>query len=157
MGLTSFMNTLPTARRIAIVVYAIVGVALMFKGVEYLIASEVASYHQEVIRIPWDSLDEAEQTLLLGLLKGFGAGSFCVGLGVLVALVPLRRGVASARWGLAVMALAYTGVLMYVTRFALNPGAAPITVTEVLFALSVVAAVVSFIDREPRMIRNVWA
>ena len=42
-------------------------------------------------------------------------------------------------------ALVYTGLLVQVTRSALLPGAAPIAVTGSMFALTVAAAVASFI------------
>jgi len=91
----------------------------------------------------WGQLPKGEQRLMLGLLKGFGAGMFCLGLGIIyVALGPVRDNVYRAEWFIAVMTVGYTGILMHITRSALLPKAAPIAVTTTMLALSIVAAVV---------------
>ena len=101
-------------------------------------------YHLAVLDMPWGSLDPTHQRLFLGLLKGFGAGSFGVGLTILLlALVPLRTGSRWARWATPAVAGSYTAALVYVTQFALLPGAAPIAVTTALLAMVIVAAVSS--------------
>lgn len=131
--------------------YCFVGLGLLFQGIRYTGASEFMPYHSAVIETPWETLSESYQTLLLGLLKGFGAGSFSVGLAIiLLSLIPLRRGSQWARWATPVVAATYTGALVYVTSFALLPGAAPITVTTVLLSLVVIAAVCSAFAAGPR-------
>ncbi len=124
--------------------YCFVGLGLLIQGIRYTGASEVMPYHSAVIETPWEMLSESYQTLLLGLLKGFGAGSFCVGLAIIImSLIPFRNGSQWARWATPAVAVTYTAALVYVTRFALLPGAVPITVTSVLLSLVVVAAVCS--------------
>lgn len=127
--------------RLPIALYCLVGLGLLLQGVRYLGAAELMPYHLAVIDTTWQSLAPEQQTLYLGLLKGFGAGSFCVGLTiVLLALMPLRRGMNWARWVTPVVAAIYCAAVVYVTRFALLPGAVPIAVTATLLGLVVLAA-----------------
>ena len=128
-----------------ILLYCIVGLGFLFQGVRYISATELMPYHLAVIETPWEGLDTSYQTLFLGLLKGFAAGSFCIGLTIiLLALLPLRRGSRWARWMTPLIALTYTSALIYVTSFALLPGATPIMVTTTLLLLVVAAAISSF-------------
>lgn len=134
------------SNRLPISIYCLVGVALLVQGVRYIGAAKLMSYHSAVIATPWDSLSPSHQTLFLGLLKGFGAGSFCVGLAIiLLTLIPLRAGSHWSRWAIPAVAGTYTAALVYVTKFALLPGATPIVVTAVLLGFVIVAGVSSFL------------
>jgi len=129
----------------AVVGYALVGLGLMAQGLRYLLAGQFEHYHAEVIKERWSQLPHAEQRLLLGLLKGFGAGMFCVGVAmVFVATEPFRRGAFLAQWFLAVMSITYTSMLVKITQTALLPGAAPILVTKTMVVICVLATVASF-------------
>ena len=130
--------------RLPVALYSIVGLGFLVQGVRYISPAELMPYHLAVIETPWVSLGESYQTLFLGLLKGFGAGSFGVGLAIiLMALFPLRAGSSWARWATPVVAALYTGALVYVTSFALLPGATPIAVTATLHGFVIVAAICS--------------
>jgi len=134
------------AIRLPIILYCIVGAALLVQGVRYFGAAQLMPYHLEMITTPWGGLDPGHQTLFLGLLKGFGAGSFCVGLAIiLLTLIPLRAGSNWSRWAIPTVGATYSAGLTYVTNFALMPGATPIAVTTVLLGLIVAASVSSFI------------
>ena len=136
------------AIRLPIFLYCIVGIALLLQGVRYFGADNLMPYHLAVIATPWDSLGPSHQTLFLGLLKGFGAGSFCVGLAILLlTLIPLRAGSNWSRWAIPAIGTTYTGALIYVTNFTLLPGATPIAVTTVLLGSVIVASVSSFIGK----------
>jgi hypothetical protein len=137
---------MPMARPLSVVLYSLVGAGLMVRGIRYLFASEFARYHAAVIATPWSELPSKYQTLILGLLKGFGAGMFCVGLAVLLlAVVSLRAGGGWARWIACVVSINYTAALVYATHFALLPGTTAIKVSAILCILSIVAAVASFL------------
>jgi len=134
------------ARDFAVTAYSVVGLGLAAQGLRYLVASQYMHYHADVVQERWSELKPTEQRLMLGLLKGFGAGMFCLGLStVFVALGPLRDGAYMAHWFLAFLAIGYTALLVHVTRFALLPHAAPIAVTTTMCALSVAAAIASWI------------
>ena len=125
--------------------YCIVGLGLIVQGIRYLGGNEIASYHIEVIETSWGSIEQNYQHLLVGLYRGFGAGFLCVGLAVIVlAVIPFRNGDRWAIWATPTIAGVYTSALIYVTSTALLPGATPILVSKTLFALVVVAAVLSY-------------
>src|SRR5262245_32193595 len=131
-------------RDFAVLAYIVVGLGLIAQGLRYLIASQFMHYHADVIQEGWSSLKPPEQRLMLGLLKGFGAGMLCVGvLLVFSAVIPLRRGLDMSHWFMAFISIAYTLMLHHVTRTALLPGAAPIAVTWAMSILCLAAAAAS--------------
>lgn len=135
-----------TLRYFAVAAYCIVGAGLAAQGLRYLVASQFMHYHADVIQERWSQLKPTEQRLMLGLLKGFGAGMLCLGLTIIfVALGPLRDGVYMAHWFVAFLAIGYTALLVHITRFALLPHAAPIAVTTIMSALSIAGAVASWV------------
>lgn len=133
-------------RDFAVAAYCFVGLGLAAQGLRYLIASQFMHYHADVIQEHWSELKPTEQRLMLGMLKGFGAGMLCLGLTLAYgALGPLRDGVYMAHWFLAITAISYTAMLVHITRFALLPGAAPIAVTTTMCGLSIAAAIASWL------------
>ncbi len=128
----------------ATVAYGVVGAGLIAQGLRYLVAGQFMHYHADVMKERWSELQPAEQRLILGLLKGFGAGMFGLGVAVVfIAVEPLRREGTRAHWFLAFISIMYTAMLAHITRFALLPGAAPIVVTIGMCALCVAAAAAS--------------
>ncbi len=133
-------------RDFAVAAYAIVGVGLAAQGLRYLVASQYMHYHADVVQEHWSEFKPSEQRLMLGLLKGFGAGMLGLGLTLaFVALGPLRDGAYMAHWFLAVSAIGYTALLVHITRFALLPHAAPIVVTTIMCCLSIAAAIAGLV------------
>jgi hypothetical protein len=131
-----------TSTGFAVFAYSLVGAGLAAQGLRYLIALQFMHYHEEVLRERWSQLQPGEQRLMLGLLKGFGAGMFCVGLTtVFVAVGPLRDGLYRAHWFEAALTVVYTAMLVHITRLALLPKAAPIAVTTAMLALSIAASI----------------
>jgi hypothetical protein len=125
----------------AVAAYGLVGLGLMAQGFRYLVALRYMHYHAEVVHEGWAQLKKNEQRLILGLLRGFGAGMFCVGFTtVFSAFGPLRDGAFLAHWFMAVLTIVYTVMLVRVTRFALLPGAAPIAITSIMLGLAVAAS-----------------
>ena len=125
-----------------VTLYSLIGLGLAAQGLRYLIASQFMHYHQDVIRERWGDLQPGERRLMLGLLKGFGAGMFCLGLTIVfVALGTVRDHVYRAHLFIAVLTVAYTSLLVHITRFALLPKAAPIEVTMTMLAMSLAASI----------------
>jgi len=128
-------------RLFAVAAYGLVGLGLMAQGFRYLIALRYMHYHADVVHEGWAQLKKSEQRLILGLLRGFGAGMFCVGFTtVFIAVGPFRDGAYLAHWFMALLTIAYSVMLVRVTRFALLPGAAPIMVTSIMLGLAVAAS-----------------
>ena len=135
--------------RLPVASYVLVGLGLLVQGARYLGAADRCPYCLAVIQTSWENLSADYQQLFLGLLKGFGAGSFGVGLAIiLMAVIPLRGGKSWAVWATPTIAATYTAGLVYVTNFALLPGATPIAVSYVLLALVAGAAASSFFARQ---------
>ena len=133
-----------TPRNFAVAAYCLVGIGLAAQGLRYLVASQYMHYHADVIQERWSQLKPTEQRLMLGLLKGFGAGMLCLGLTVVfVALGPLRDGAYVAHWFLAFLAITYTALLVHIKRVSLLTHAVPIAVTTTMCALSIAAAIAS--------------
>jgi hypothetical protein len=136
-----------TLRMFAVAAYGLVGLGLIAQGFRYLVASRYMHYHADVVHEGWGQLKKSEQRLILGLLRGFGAGMFCVGFTtVFVSVGPFRDGAYLASWFLAILSIAYTVMLVRVTRFALLPKAAPIMVTSIMLGLSVAAALAGWLQ-----------
>jgi hypothetical protein len=126
---------------LSVAIYCLVGLGFMFQGIRYLVAAELMPYHLEVLALPWAEVDASFRQLFLGLLKGFGAGSLTVGLAVvLLALSALRSRTRWALWLTPAISGTYAGALVYVTNYALLPGAIPITVSVTLLVLVALAA-----------------
>ena len=136
--------------RLPVILYSLMAIGCLAQGIRYFFAEQIMPYHMAVLSTSWEQLSVEHQTLMLGLLKGFGAGSFAVGLGILLlTLVPLRAGRVWARWATPVVALSYAGSLIHVTRFALLPDAAPITVSTVVLGLVLAALLCSITRKAP--------
>ncbi|MDA1073141.1 MAG: hypothetical protein O3A63_00075 [Proteobacteria bacterium] len=126
--------------RLPVLLYSVVGIGYVFQGIRYLSTSVIMPYHLAVVNGTWEQVAAEYQTLLLGLLKGFGAGSLAAGIGVLLlALVPLRSGRRWARWTTPVLAGTYAASLVYVTRITLLPDAPPILISQIVLALTLLA------------------
>ena len=131
--------------QLPVVLYNVVGLGYLFQGIRYLARQELMPYHLAVLEENWENLDSAQQTLFLGLLKGFGAGSLCVGLTmILLAFLLLKSRTRWSLWVTPVIGVVYSGLMVYVTNFALLPRAIPIAVTLSLLGLTLLAAVCSF-------------
>jgi hypothetical protein len=131
--------------QLPVIIYKVVGLGYLFQGIRYLTKQELMPYHLAVIDENWENLDSAQQTLFLGLLKGFGAGSFCVGLTmILLAFLLLKSRTSWSLWVTPVIGISYSGLMVYVTNFALLPRAIPIAVTVSLLGLTLLAALCSF-------------
>ena len=130
----------------SVTAYCLVGLGLAAQGLRYLVASQFMHYHADVIQEQWSQLKPTEQRLMLGLLKGFGAGMLCLGLTLaFVALGPFRDDAYMAHLFLAVSSISYTALLVHITRFALLPSAAPIAVTTTMCGLSIAAAIAGWV------------
>jgi hypothetical protein len=128
----------------AVVAYCLVGVGLMAQGIRYLVASQFMHYHADVVKERWNQLSAAEQRLVLGLLRGFGAGMFCLGLAIVfIAIEPLRRGAMLVHWFMAFISITYTGMLVRCHQQGLAAGRRADLVTIVMCALCVFASAAS--------------
>jgi len=95
----------PAAPWAAIALNAVVALALLGVGIDYMASTEPKHHHMQVLDRPWADIDPRVQTLIMTLMKGTGllAVSTAVSLGVLIA-VPLRRRQPWSRWAVLLVA-----------------------------------------------------
>ena len=130
--------------RMPMVIYCFLGLGFVVQGIRYLGGTELMPYHMEVIQVSWGELAADHQRLFLGLLKGFGAGALSTGVAVvLLALFPLRLRHPWAYLVTPLVSVTYIGAIAYVTKFALLPGAVPVTVCKLFLGLVLFASVAS--------------
>jgi len=66
--------------KLALVLYAIVGINHLIFGIVYVTADEFMPYHAQALNVDWNSLDENFKFLLLALIRLAGAGGLVAGL-----------------------------------------------------------------------------
>lgn len=95
-----------TSKKIAFSLYSIIILVALAIGIQYLLSSDITSYHRQVIGTDWNSLAPGVQTLLLILMKGTGDAAFVCGVSMaILLLVPFRKGDNWSRWALVVVGL----------------------------------------------------
>ena len=67
-------------RKLALVLFAIVGVSHIIFGIVYVTASEFMPYHAQALNVDWNMLGENYKTLFLALIRLAGAGGLVAGL-----------------------------------------------------------------------------
>lgn len=122
----------------SLAVYALLGLCLLATGLLYLSIEEFMPYHAEAVQTQWSDVPPDYQGLILGFLKGLGAGAFVSGSAVLyMAVESLRRSLAPFRLLLPFISIAYPALLSqatYTVKFN-TPGNPPLILTlALLFA-----------------------
>ena len=136
--------------RIAVGVYCVIGALIMYGGFGYLTTSEFMPYHAQAIQADWSSLSSEQQGLILGLMKGRGAGALAIGGAiVLLAVTGLLRRTRFVIWLIPLLALVYLGLATYSTYFmhAHTHGGPPLLLGPILGALTIVGAMLSYVGR----------
>lgn len=111
--------------RIALACIAIPAIVEIIVGITYFSASEVMSYHKEVLGVAWPDLQPGVRTMLVGFINAYGSTHFGVGVALaILVVVPLRRGYAWARWAILAVGLPVLSATVYVAaRLAFTTGA----------------------------------
>jgi len=111
--------------RIALACIAIPAIVEIIIGITYFRASEVMSYHEEVLGMAWSDLQPGVRTMLVGFINAYGSTHFGVGVALaILVMVPLRRGYPWARWAVLAVGLPVFGATVYIAaRMAFTTGA----------------------------------
>lgn len=136
--------------RLAIALFAIVGISLFLTGCLYLSLSEFMPYHAEALQVEWHSLDANLQGLILGLLKGLGSGAFVAGAAILWMVGDsLRESPRPYFVLLPFVATSYSALLCFATYtvYTSTPGNPPLLLNLVLVIASVLASLALAISR----------
>jgi hypothetical protein len=85
-----------TRRKIALVIYVLVGLFSLYLGLTYYLRDQFLPYHERAVGVSWGQLDTSIQTLLLALMEVAGGGWLALFvLTMALIVVPFRRG---ERW-----------------------------------------------------------
>jgi len=102
-------------------------VGVMFgTGVHYLASTEIMSYHQEVLEVPWAEQTPGCRTLILTLMKGTGMVGVTAGVALAVLLaIPFRRREGWSRWAILLIGgTVLVPMLLGAVRLRVETGAA---------------------------------
>lgn len=127
---------------VSAILYVVVGLGFFGLGLRYVLSPELMPYHLAIIDAEWETVLPPYRQLFLGLLKGFGIGSMGAGLATFLLLgTAFGNG---PRWPVFVVSASYSLGLIYVTSYALLPGATPIFVSYALLGLVLLAGMIDF-------------
>jgi membrane dipeptidase len=105
-----------TRRKIALVLYVLVGLFSLYLGLTYYLRDQFLPYHERAVGVSWGQLDTSIQTLLLALMEVAGGGWLALFvLTMALIVVPFRRGERWARIMIPVGILTFYIPTLYAT------------------------------------------
>lgn len=137
-------------KKIAITLVFIAGFASIGAGYQYLISTEFASYHAEVVGKSWSEIEPAIQSMILGMLTVLGGGFMASGFSMLFLLIPISRGELWAHWAILVITSAMWVPAQFVTialRTAAPEAQTPVIPTAFIISLVSVGTIMFFLVR----------
>ena len=129
--------------RVSLAIFLVAGIALLAVGVTYLSADEFMPYHSRAIDAEWHELGDNYQGLILGYLKGLGAGALVAGVSIVVmAAAGFRTTARRYRVLLPLVATSYSSLLCYATYTVSvsTPGDPPLRLTLLLVGACALAS-----------------
>ena len=127
--------------RVALACYALSLVAPLSFGLIYLFRPEFLPYHAAAIGQAWHEVQPEVQVLVLALMRVVGASNLAIAfIGMVVLMVPFRRGALWARWAFPVMELIAASGSLYATWYVQYHTGAPTPWRLVLAAVGLVVA-----------------
>jgi hypothetical protein len=133
--------------KLALILFAIVGISHLIFGIVYVTANEFMPYHAQALKIDWNSLDENYQTLFLALIRLAGAGGLVAGF-INLALVKYLYHCVECRliWLLIVSSLIFQFVTNYVVYYVYTntPGEPPLLMVSTCSVIFIIATILLF-------------
>lgn len=130
--------------KLALVLFAIVGINHMVFGIAYVTAGKFMPYHAQALEIGWYSLDENYKTLFLALMKLAGAGGLVAGLVNLALVRHLYHHVESGFiWLLIITSFIFQSVTNYAVYsvYTSTQGEPPLMMVSIGSAVFLIATV----------------
>ncbi len=137
-------------QRLALALFALLGVSLIVGGVLYLVTDRFMPYHAAALQTEWDALEPNLQGLILGLIKGLGAGSLVTGCATLYMVIGALRGkLRPYRRLLPIVATGYSALLCYATWtvYTSTPAKPPLLLTIAYVVIAVFASTILNVQR----------
>ena len=133
--------------KLALILFAIVGISHLIVGIVYVTANEFMPYHAQALNVNWNSLDENYKTLFLALIRLAGAGGLVAGLVNLTLVNYLYHSVESRLvWLLIVSSLIFQFVTNYVVYYVSRntPGDPPLLMVSTGSVIFIIATIFLF-------------
>mgnify|MGYP000013507682 FL=1 len=133
--------------KLALILFAIVGISHLIVGIVYVTANEFMPYHAQALNVDWNSLNENYKTLYLALIRLAGAGGLVAGL-VNLTLVNYLYDRVETRfiWLLIVSSLIFQFVTNYVVYYVSRntPGDPPLLMVSIGSVIIIIATIFLF-------------
>jgi hypothetical protein len=133
--------------KLALILFAIVGVSHLIFGIVYVTANEFMPYHAQALNVDWNSLNENYKILFLSLIRLAGAGGLVAGLVNLTLVNYLYHRVESRLiWLLIVSSLIFQFVTNYVVYYVSRntPGDPPLLMVSTGSVIFIIATLFLF-------------
>ena len=120
--------------KLALVLFAIVGISHIIFGIVYVTASEFMPYHAQALNVDWNELGENYKTLFLALIRLAGVGGLVAGLVNLTLISYLYNHVESRLiWLLIASSLMFQSMMNYVVYsvYINTPGDPPLLMVSI--------------------------
>ena len=133
--------------KLALILFAIVGISHLIIGIVYVTANEFMPYHAQALNVDWNSLNENYKTLFLALIRLAGAGGLVAGLVTLILVNYLYHRVESRLiWLLIVSSLIFQFVTNYVVYYVSRntPGDPPLLMVSTGSVIFIIATLFLF-------------
>lgn len=130
--------------KLALVLFAIVGISHLIFGTVYVTANEFMPYHAQALNVDWNGLDENYKTLFLALIRLAGAGGLVAGLVNLTLVSCLYHRVESRlMWLLIASSLIYQSMANYVVYsvYINTPGDPPFLIVSIGSVTFIIATI----------------
>ncbi len=101
------MIGMKTKVKVAFVINLLVMLGILTGAIQYLLATQINSYHRAMSGMEWSAMGSGLKTLLLILMKGTGTASLVCAVSLIFLLfIPYRRLEDWARWAVLAVVLA---------------------------------------------------
>ncbi len=102
------------ANRLVLLLHTLPTVGLLLQGMVYLTTPRFMPYHSDALSVSWEELSVPYQGFMLGVIRGMGAGSFCIALALLIILlIPFRRGEIWSYWAVPLIGASFSCLTAY--------------------------------------------
>ena len=133
--------------KLALILFAIVGISHLIVGIVYVTANELMPYHAQALNVDCNSIDENYKTLFLALIRLAGAGGLVAGLVNLTLVNYLYHRVESRLiWLLIVSSFIFHFVTNYLVYYVVTntPGDPPLLMVSTGSVIFIIATIFLF-------------